>query len=245
MSAKRVLLSQAPRRRGRPAHDSADTRAALLDAAEELFAAFGVEGASMRSISAAAGLTHAAVNYHYPSKDHLLNAILRRRGEQVSRRFDELLAQLEATGQPPTAAELITAIATPHIELLRDDPVGGLRWLRIEARLMLGADPHLIESSYLPGGLRDRLWRLLDRGFPSVPESLLRTSWYICTATMLQMLGNSDVRIPWAPRKAGPQAMKMYADILTRFAASGFAAVMHDAAQTGNAATPLRRKRDA
>jgi len=79
----------------------------------------------MRSISGAAGLTHAAVNYHYPSKDSLLDAVLRRRGERVSRRFDELLTQLEATGRQPTATELITAIATPHIELLRDDPVGG------------------------------------------------------------------------------------------------------------------------
>jgi len=241
MAAKRILLSKVPRRRGRPAHDSADTREALLDAAEELFAAYGVDGASMRSISAAAGLTHAAVNYHYPAKDALLDAVLRRRGEQVSRRFDELLTQLEATGKRPTAEELITAIATPHIELLRDDPVGGLRWLRIEARLVLGEDPHLIESSYLPAGLRDRLWRLLHRGFPSVPDSLLRTSWYICTATLLQMLGNSDVRAPQAARKAAPHAMQTYTDILTTFAASGFAAVMRVATEMGELAKRLRR----
>ncbi|MBP1687705.1 MAG: hypothetical protein H6Q33_3848 [Deltaproteobacteria bacterium] len=241
MSAKHSLLSKSPRRRGRPTHDSADTREALLDAAEEMFAAFGVDGASMRSISGAAGLTHAAVNYHYPSKEYLLDAVLRRRGERVSRRFDELLAQMEATGKPATAEDLITAIATPHIELLRDDPVGGLRWLRIEARLVLGEDPHLIESSYLPAGLRDRLWRLLRRGFPNVPDSLLRTSWYICTATLLQMLSNSDVRSPPGERTSGPQAMKTYAAILTTFAASGFAAVMREAAETGRTARRPRR----
>lgn len=241
MSVKHALLSKQPRRPGRPMHDSADTRAALLDAAEESFAAFGVEGASMRSISAAAGLTHAAVNYHYPSKDRLLDAVLRRRGEGVSRRFDELLVQLEATGRKPTAQELIKAIAIPHIELLRSDPVGGLRWVRITARLVLGQDPRLIESSYLPGGMRARLWRLIRRGFPTVPDSLLRTSWYICSATLLQMLGNSDVPIAPASRGLAPEAMTTYADILTTFAASGFAAVMADAVGTGKTPGRLRR----
>jgi AcrR family transcriptional regulator len=233
MRAQHAPLSKQPRRRGRPKHDSADTREALLDAAEKVFAAFGVEGASMRSISATAGLTHAAVNYHYPSRDSLLDAVLGRRGEGIARRFDELLAQLEATGRKPSADELIEAIATPHMELMRDNPVGGRRWLRIEARLMLGQDPHLIEARYLPAGMRARIWRLIHRGFPTVPEPLLRTSWYICVATLLQMLGNSDVRFAWAARGATPHAMQTYIDILTRFAASGFAAVMADAAGTG------------
>jgi hypothetical protein len=136
---------------------------------------------------------------------------------------------------------LIAAIATPHIELLRGDPVGGLRWLRIEARLMLAEDPHLIESSYLPAGMRDRLWRLIRLGFPTVPDHLLRTSWYICTATLLQMLGNSDVRLPQASRKSEAQAIETYADILTKFAASGFAAVMAHAAETPK--TPKRPHR--
>jgi len=102
---------------------------------------------------------------------------------------------------------------------------------------VLGEDPHLIESSYLPAGLRDRLWRLLRRGFPSVPDSLLRTSC-ISALPPTADAGNSDVRSHQASRKAGTDAMRTYADILTRFAASGFAAVMHDAAEPGKTPSP-------
>ncbi|MFN8628716.1 MAG: helix-turn-helix domain-containing protein [Candidatus Binatia bacterium] len=50
-----------------------------MDAAEELFATFGVEGVSIRSINAAAGLAAPSVHYHFGSKDDLLSAVLRRR----------------------------------------------------------------------------------------------------------------------------------------------------------------------
>ena len=240
MPVTHALLTKHRRRPGRPMHDSADTREALLDAAEEMFSAFGVEGASMRAISTAAGLTHAAVNYHYPTKERLLDAVLRRRGEEVSRRFGELLRELEESGRKPVAQELIRAIMIPHVELLRRDPVGGLRWLRIEARLMLGQDPHLIQSGYLPPGMRERLWRLMRRGYPGVPDALRRTSWYICTATLLQMLGNSDVRIAHAPPESWSEAMTTYVDILTKFAASGFATVMADVGKTRTRAAQRR-----
>jgi AcrR family transcriptional regulator len=222
-------------------HDSADTREALLDAAEELFSAFEVEGASMRAISVAAGLTHAAVNYHYPSKDLLLDAVLLRRGAVVSRRFGELLEQMEARERAPTAQELISAILTPHLELLRDDPTGGLRWIRITARLMLGQDPHLIQSSYVAPGLRERLWRLIHLAFPNASSALLHTSWYISVATLLQMLGNSDAWIAQAVRETGPQGLSAYVDILVKFTASGFAAVVADAVKEDKQTTRQRR----
>jgi AcrR family transcriptional regulator len=240
MSAKRTVSSKQRRRRGRPAHDSAETRAALLDAAEEFFATVGVEGASMRSISAAAGLTHAAVNYHYPSKGALLDAVIARRGERIACRFDELLVQLEATGRQPSAEDLIEAITIPHVELLEDDAVGGRRWLQIEARLMLAEDPHLLRQSYLSAETRERIWRLIQRGFPTVPKALRRTAWYISTATLLQMLGNSDVRFARTARGAASRAMQTYIDTLSRFAASGFAAVM---AAADNGSTPGRPRR--
>lgn len=240
MPLRGTLLSKQPRRPGRPKHDSADTREALLDAAEQMFSTFSVEGASMRAISAAAGLTHAAVNYHYPTKDLLLDAVLSRRGEAVARRCGELLQALEETGGKPTARDLIRAVLIPHVELLQRDPVGGLHWIRITARLMLGQDPHLLHSAYLPPGMRERLWRLMHRGYPNVPGELLRTSWYICAATLLQMLGNSDVRIAQASAASWSGAMSVYVDILTTFAASGFAAVMADTGKTGARAARRR-----
>lgn len=51
-------------------------RQAIRDAAVRLFVQKGVEGARMEEIAAAAGLSAGAVYRYYPSKEHLLQAVL-------------------------------------------------------------------------------------------------------------------------------------------------------------------------
>jgi len=242
MPSKQVLLNREPRRRGRPVHDSANTREALLDAAEELFATVGVERASMRAISTVAGLTHAAVNYHYPSKEAVLDAVLSRRGKGTVRRFDELLSQLEAIRRKPTAAQLIEAMAMPNVEVLLEDPVGGRRWLRIVAGLMLAEDPRLLQSSYVPPSIHERWFRLLARAYPGVPDSFRLTCNYLCTAIIVEMLGNSDILFEREALVRTHLTAQKYIKVVTKFAACGFAGVMADAARA-NAKRKQRQPR--
>jgi AcrR family transcriptional regulator len=74
-------VADTPRRRQAR---SAATREALLDAALSEFAAHGFEGASTRSIAAAAGTHQPQINYHFDSKDELWRAAV-----------DHLFAQLD------------------------------------------------------------------------------------------------------------------------------------------------------
>ena len=53
------------------------TREKLLDCAEELFAEHGLEGVSLRTINAEAGLSPAALHYHFGTKDRLVEVLLR------------------------------------------------------------------------------------------------------------------------------------------------------------------------
>ena len=55
------------------------TKERILDAAERLFAERGFAATSLRSITAAAGVNLAAVNYHFRSKEALLEAVFTRR----------------------------------------------------------------------------------------------------------------------------------------------------------------------
>ena len=64
----------APRRGRRPG--APDTRAAILVAARELFAANGFAGTSVRAVAAAAGVDAALVHHYFGSKDDLFVASL-------------------------------------------------------------------------------------------------------------------------------------------------------------------------
>src|SRR5436190_20649779 len=110
------------------------TRDAILDAAEELFAQYGPGAVSIRSVNSAAGLAPAGVHYHFGNKDALTAAVMRRRGDQVTRRHFELLDALEHN-EGPTTDDLVTAMSKPLLEVLEADPVRGLRWLKIVARM--------------------------------------------------------------------------------------------------------------
>jgi hypothetical protein len=56
-----------------------DTRERILDVAERLFMENGYEATSMRTITSAAEVNLAAVNYHFGSKEALLCEVFRRR----------------------------------------------------------------------------------------------------------------------------------------------------------------------
>src|ERR1700682_4102017 len=58
---------------------SADTKTRILDAAESLFMEHGFEATSLRSLTTAAGVNLAAVNYHFGTKEVLFRAVLTRR----------------------------------------------------------------------------------------------------------------------------------------------------------------------
>lgn len=221
-----LSLRDGPRRRpGRPSFDSAQTRTALLDAAEELFANFGVEGTSIRSINAAAGFAPTAVHRHFGSKDRLLEAVVRRRGNAMAARQRELLDALAAESRRPTALCLVEAWATPYRELIEHDPVGGFRWLQLLARLVLAQDPCMTKLSS-EFGLVQRLTRVAPLVFPGVPEPHLQRGLLIALGTLIQMMANRDIWTAHDAKEEVNRKPKTDADMLVRFVASGLGELM-------------------
>jgi AcrR family transcriptional regulator len=91
-------------------NDRRDTKTRILDAAEKLFGMSGFDSTSLRDITAEAAVNLAAVNYHFQSKDSLMEAVICRRIEPVNRRRLELL---EATGDNPTVEQILRAFLVP------------------------------------------------------------------------------------------------------------------------------------
>ena len=76
------------------------TKDRILDAAESLFMEHGFEATSLRSITAAAGVNLAAVNYHFGSKEELFQAVLTRRLDPMNQERVDLLDRFERDAAP-------------------------------------------------------------------------------------------------------------------------------------------------
>ena len=193
-----------------------------MNAGEELFSTFGVEGVSLRSIEVAAGVTPAVLQYHFHSKDRLVEAIIARRGEALWRRMNDLLDALEARGRPPTTRDVVKAIALPFLEMLEREPVDALRWTRLIARLVLGQHPCLRRLTARPGGGEERFARFVRWAFPDVPEPRLERAWRISYNILMLMLGTSDARFAHGAEGEDSRISQAYVDTLIDFVASGF-----------------------
>lgn len=81
--------------------DGLETRQAIIDAALDLFAARGFEGASTRLIAEQAGVTQPALSYHFAGKEELWRAavgeLFARLAASVRRRLDGLTGVDERT----------------------------------------------------------------------------------------------------------------------------------------------------
>src|SRR5438876_3885821 len=106
-----------PLRAVKPQHE---TRTRILDAAEELFMQHGFEGTSMRLLTAKAGVNLAAVNYHFGSKDALIEAVFRRRLDPMNIARIAELDNLEAADSTPSPDAIIRAFITPGLRLMAD-----------------------------------------------------------------------------------------------------------------------------
>ena len=114
----------------RPANFSTNDR--ILGAAEELFALHGFAATSLRQVTGLAAVNIAAVNYHFGSKENLVNEVFRRRMDEMPAR---LLQQLETAQRehPGELEPVLAAFIEPALALAQDRNGGGA-FVRVIAR---------------------------------------------------------------------------------------------------------------
>jgi AcrR family transcriptional regulator len=91
------------------------TEIKIMDAAEKLFAENGFHATSLRDITSAAHVNLAAVNYHFGSKEDLLDAILTRRIAPVNAERLAMLSKAESLtgGKAPDVRAILRAYLLP------------------------------------------------------------------------------------------------------------------------------------
>jgi len=101
------------------------TKDRILAAAEELFAQHGFAGTSLRQVTGRADVNIAAVNYHFGSKENLVNEVFRRRmDEMTQQRLDRLRAALRE--HPGELEPVLAAFVEPALAMARDRQGGAL-----------------------------------------------------------------------------------------------------------------------
>jgi len=110
------------------------TRDAILDAAEEEFAASGFALTSLRAIAERAGVNQALIRYYFGSKEGLFHVIYARGANHIAEARLKLLDALEARPEPPTVEDLVRVFLAPAIEVRRKGAVGAA-FMRLQARM--------------------------------------------------------------------------------------------------------------
>jgi AcrR family transcriptional regulator len=108
------------------------TKQRILGAAEALFAKHGFAGASLRQVTSAANVNLAAVNYHFGSKENLINEVFRRRLDDLN--TQRLQALRKALDEPAPHLESVLAAFVRPALALSDDTHGGAAFVRVLAR---------------------------------------------------------------------------------------------------------------
>ncbi|TYT23891.1 TetR/AcrR family transcriptional regulator [Luteimonas viscosa] len=107
------------------------TKDRILGAAEELFALHGFSGTSLRQVTTRAAVNIAAVNYHFGSKENLVNEVFRRRMDVMSgQRLERLRVALAE--RPGELEPILAAFVEPALDLAQDRHGGA--FIRVIAR---------------------------------------------------------------------------------------------------------------
>lgn len=187
------------------------TRARIIRAAEELFAARGLNGVSLREINRAAGQSNTgAVQYHFGDRDGLVRAVIDKHRRDSEPRRHALLDQYEAAGVDDLRA-LTAALVLPAAAKL-SDPDGGREYLQIASEYYsrpASIDELIPERD--PNASMERWNQLLDRIAPVAAESALRSRLPAIRFTFVEL----SRRAAGPPRRDDPLFVSHLVDMVT------------------------------
>lgn len=113
-----------------------DTRTRILDAAERLLTDHGLEATTLRMVTKAAAANLAAVNYHFGSKEALIEEVFRRRLTWLNEASLKGLDMLEAAAgdKPVKPSQIVEAFFGAALRAAGDAEGGGRRFMRLLGR---------------------------------------------------------------------------------------------------------------
>lgn len=196
--------------------EKGETKSRILDAAEKLFGMNGFEATSLRDITAEAQVNLAAVNYHFQSKESLMDAVIVRRIEPVNRRRLEML---EAAGPRPALEQILGAFLVPVL----DQDLASV--VPLLGRMM--SDPgQFIERVFKKhlAPIAARFQDALQRELPALPRAELLWRLHFLVGSMTHLMSWSQVLPSLTEGLCDVRDRQALTERMIAFAAAGFRA---------------------
>ncbi len=172
-----------------------DTRERILDAAEALFVEHGFEATSMRLITSRAGVNLASINYHFGSKEALIQDVFRRRltwlNEERLRALERF--EKEAKGEPLKPHQIVEAFFGVSLRMAADTEHGGHTFMRLLGRTY--TEPTAFVRQFLAdeyAAVVPRFKQALFRSLPDVPPEEILWRFHFMMGAMSYAIAGTD-----------------------------------------------------
>ncbi|MCP4407965.1 MAG: TetR/AcrR family transcriptional regulator [Gammaproteobacteria bacterium] len=173
-----------------------DTKDLILNAAEALFAEHGFGSTSLRKITTKAGVNLASVNYHFGSKEALINAVFERRIVPMNQQRIERLKGLQEdySGRSIPLEVLIETFIGPAMALAADQGKGGAVFIRLLGRSYTEPSATLQQAIRgLYGPVIERFKLAFSQVLPELPPEEIYWRMHFMVGLLAYMMAGTDM----------------------------------------------------
>ena len=170
-----------------------------------------------------AGMSKGAVHYHFPTKEKLVEAVFRSRGELLGEQVRTNLAGLLVGDRAVTTRQVVDAVLHPMVAIVNDAPLAGLTWFKLYMHLAQTDDDIWVEAVSRTPDLNALFHDATSRALPDVGSRDVRLRVSIAMFSMLSSLASAD--LGGTERRFEASGFDpAFVEQLARFTAAGMAA---------------------
>ncbi len=205
-----------------------DTKQRILDAAERLFMERGFSATSLREITASAKVNLAAVNYHFGSKETLIEAVLIRRLQPLNElRLAELdVLEARSRGKRAPLEAILNVYVGAAFKLDGDPTAGGSAFLRLLGRAFTEPTEQvrgILQRQY--SAVAERYKKAFMRSLPGIPEGeLVWRMQFMFGAISYTMAGTNVMQLVASCTLSDAEDHRVVTQRLVAFLAAGLKA---------------------
>jgi len=197
----------------------------ILEAAEELFASKGFDAVSVRDITQHCNANVAAVNYHFGSRNNLVNLVMTRYVAPVN---EERLTRLDAAERKwpnkiVPIEELIDAFVRPLLTQVKKTELSERLFCQLAGRIFSEQGESMspeIEALFRP--IIERFMRAFSRALPTLSEEELVWRMHFMAGGMIHLMSHQEMLHRLTRGAAGNPGINVTLSRFIRFASAGF-----------------------